>query len=183
MICAGRAVKHAVGASKAIWARHLRKIEYRKLGSDCHDLAFCGKYSLLATDQGIRGLLQTTNDICFIAAKELHLDLLGWNWESVYSGRNARRFASNDEGAVNLALDSLQGTEIGRFLVLLGQAFGTYDWRLPSTPGLTEEERLGRTGLRGSSGYKEIRHRLFKHIAKTTGAIGNAARHAMEYEA
>lgn len=178
LIFAGRAVCAAVKASRADWAKQLRALEESKLFSDGHDFAFYGKYSLFATDQGIRGLLQTTNDLCYTAAEGL--DLHGWDWDTVYSQRNARALAATDEGAVNLALDSLEETKIGSFLEELGQALSSYDWRTSSTPGLTEEERLKQAVFRGSSGYKEIRRQLMAHVAKATGAVGQAAKNLLK---
>lgn len=174
LIYAGRAVRKAVSASRAQWAGQLRSLEESSLYSDDHDFAFYGKYSLLATDQGIRGLLQTTNDLCFVCAEDL--DLHGWDWDTVYAQRNARALAATDEGAVNLALRSLEDSRIGSFLEDLGKALSTYDWRTSSTPGLSEEQRLKQAVFRGSSGYKEIRHQLLTHVARSTGAIGKAAK-------
>ena len=37
------------------------------------DPAFVGSGSLLATDQGVRGILQVTNDMCYVAAIGLEL--------------------------------------------------------------------------------------------------------------
>jgi hypothetical protein len=174
LIYSGRAVRKAVSASKAEWAKNLRSLEDNSLFDDDHDLAFYGKYSLLATDQGIRGLLQTTNDLCYSAADDL--DLHSWDWDTVYSQRNARELAATDQGAVNLALKSLKDTEIGSFLQELGVALSTYDWRTSSTPGLTEEQRLKQAVFRGSSGYKEIRRQLMAHVAKSTGAVARTAK-------
>ena len=174
LIFAGRSVRAAVRASKAHWARHLRSLEESRLFIDGHDFAFYGKYSLFAVDQGIRGLLQTINDLCCTAAKDLELD--EWDWETVYSKRNATGFAATDERAVVLALDSLRQTKIGTFLKSLGQALSSYDWRTSSTPELTEKERLKQSAFRGSSGYKEIRHQLLMHVAKRSGSLGNAAK-------
>lgn len=173
LIYGARALRKAVSASKAEWARNLRSLEESRLYSR-DDCAFYGKYSLLATDQGIRGLLQTANDLCYVSAEDL--DLHGWDWETVYSQRNARALAATDEGAVNLALYSLDGSRIGSFLEDLGEALSSYDWRTSSTPGLSEEQRLKQAVFRGSSGYKEIRHQLLAHLAKSTGAVGKAAK-------
>ncbi len=153
LIFAGRALRTAVTRSKSDWAKRLRTIEQRELFADDHDLAFYGKYSLLATDQGIRGWLQTTNDLCYIAADDLELH--GWDWDTIYSQRNARALAATDEGAVNLALASLDGSKIGTFLFDLGHALSSYDWRTSSTPGLTEEERLKQAVFRGSVTHRD----------------------------
>lgn len=174
LVFAGRALRNAVGSSKAEWAKCLRSLDENKSTKQRDDPAFYGKYSLLATDQGIRGWLQTTNDVCYVAADDL--DLKRWNWDSVYSQRNARELAATDEGAVNLALASLNDSAIGLFLQDLGQALSTYNWRTSSTPGLTEEQRLKQAVFRGSSGYKEIRQQLMAHVTKSSGTVGRTAK-------
>jgi hypothetical protein len=174
LIFAGRAVKTAVAESKAEWAKTLRSLEETRSSADDHDQAFYGKYSLLATDQGIRGWLQTTNDLCYMAADDL--DLRRWDWDTVYSKRNAQTLAATDEGAVNLALDSLEETEMGAFLAELAEALSSYDWRTSSTPSLTEDQRLKQAVFRGSSGYKEIRQQLLAHVANSKGAVGKVAK-------
>lgn len=174
LIFAGNAVKAAVKKSKADWAKDLRSQMDKTLFEDDHDIAFYGKYSLLATDQGIRGWLQVTNDLCYVSNDDLELD--SWDWDTVYSKKGASTLAATDEGAVNLAIESLEETEIGSFLTDLGAALCSYDWRTSSTPGLSEEQRLKQAVFRGSSGYKELRKQLLVHISKETGAIGKAAK-------
>jgi len=46
------------------------------------DPSFYGDYSLISTDQGIRGFLFTVNDLCCIQSEELGLE--NWRWDSVY---------------------------------------------------------------------------------------------------
>lgn len=160
--------------SKADWAKDLRSQKDKTLFEDDHDNAFYGKYSLLATDQGIRGWLQVTNDLCYVSNDDLELNT--WDWDTIYSKKGANTLAATDEGAVNLAIESLEETEIGSFLTDLGAVLCSYDWRTSSTPGLTQEQRLNQAVFRGSSGYKELRKQLLVHISKETGAIGKAAK-------
>jgi len=57
----------AVEECKEEWAEHLRKLptqdELPTMGGYVSDPAFISNYSLLATDQGARGVLQATNDM------------------------------------------------------------------------------------------------------------------------
>ncbi len=55
LIFAGNAFKESVKRNKAKWASHLREIDGGEL-IDGDDPAFYGDYSLISTDQGIRGL-------------------------------------------------------------------------------------------------------------------------------
>jgi hypothetical protein len=170
LLAAGEAIRDAVKRCRFPWANKLRSID------DASELdpAFFGKYSLLATDQGIRGWLQVTNDLCYVSASDLKLD--EWTTESVYSGRGAAKLAATEEGAVSLAVKSLAKLKVGSFLESLANQLGKYDWRTSSTPGLSEPERLRQAVFRGSSGYKEMRHQLLLHLAKGDGDVARAAK-------
>lgn len=179
LIFAGNSVKGAVKKSTAVWAKDLRSRKDKLLFEDDDaDVAFYGKYSLLATDQGIRGWLQVTNDLCYASNKELELD--SWDWDTVYSKKSASTLAATDEGAVNLAIESFRETGIGSFLADLGAVISSYDWRTSSTPGLSEEQRLKQAVFRGSSGYKELRKQLLAHVSKDPGAVGKAAKRVIK---
>jgi hypothetical protein len=174
LIYAGRAIQRSVRSSKAEWAQNLRSVERKTLFANEFDAAFYGKHSLLATDQGVRGLLQITNDLCYTAAEDL--ELLQWNWETVFARRNAKNLAATDEGSVNLAIESLGRTSIGKFLDDLGKILSGYDWRTSSTPGLSEDVRLKQAVFRGSSGYKELRQQLLANVAASPGTVGKVAK-------
>ncbi len=178
LICAGTAVREAVAKSKAKWAVHLRKVDEDKLSTDDGDPAFYGAFSLLATDQGIRGLLQVTNDLCYVASEALGLS--EWHSETTYSQRKARDTTATDEEAVDVALASLADTPVSDYLARLGAAVASYDWRTSSTPGLSDEERLRQAVFRGSSGYKEMRRQLLLHISKGSGDVAQMAQEVIE---
>jgi hypothetical protein len=174
LIYAGRAVCKAVTASKAKWAVHLRPIDALNGPDTGPDPAFYGRFSLLATDQGIRGLLQVINDLCYVTADDLGLH--DWTWEGLFMRRKGREAPATDEIAATLALDSLEGTRIGGFLTSVGQALSSYDWRTSSTPDLPEDVRLHQAVFRGSSGYKEMRRQLILHLTHASGTVATAAR-------
>jgi hypothetical protein len=102
--------------------------------------------------------------------------LQDWTSESIFAGRDAARRAATDEGAVTLAIKSLQKSEVGSFLTSLANQLSKYDWRTSSTPGLSEAERLRQAVFRGSSGYKEMRRQLVLHLAKGDGQVARAAK-------
>lgn len=179
LIFAGTAVREAVAKSKAKWAVHLRKVDEDNPSTDDQDPAFYGAFSLLATDQGMRGLLQVTNDLCYLAAE--HLNLSQWHAEMVYSQRKAREeTAATDEGAVDVAVASLHETPVGTFLTKLAIALATYDWRTSSTPGLSDEERLRQAVFRGSSGYKEMRRQLLLNVSEGSGDVAKTAQEVIK---
>lgn len=171
LIQAGVHLAEAIRKTKSKWAQDLRKSTERTLLNDSEDAAFSGKFSLLTTDQGIRGWLQITNDL-FSAE---HLSLKDWIWDAVYRVPRARTTAATDEGAVTVALRSLAGSEIDKFLREIAESLATYDWRISSTPNLTERERLDRAVFRGSGGYRELRRQLLFHLKNSRGQVGKAA--------
>jgi DGQHR domain-containing protein len=71
-----RQVAHAISRSKAPWAAALRNAEMGGTGRSSLDAAFAGKFTLLNTDQGVRGVLFITNDLAFVKAESLGL----WDW-------------------------------------------------------------------------------------------------------
>ena len=177
LIVAGQSLLKHVTKTKAKWAQSLRNAEDPSLFESGDDPAFYGKYSLLTTDQGIRGFLFVVNDLCFSRADDLAL--ASWIWESV-EGRTTRSPAATEEQAVGAAVRSLRDIALCRFLDRVGKALSSYDWRTSSTPGLAERERLRQSVFRGSSGYREMRRQLLQHLAKQRGDVGRAASDVMK---
>jgi len=165
----------AVHESKANWAENLRSLDATKAKGD--DPAFFGKYSLLSTDQGVRGVLQLLNDMCYVTGKSL--ELAEWNWDLIYTEKDAKDLAATDEGAVTLARRSLRKTKVSAFLEQIAAAIASYDWRTSSTPGLTDEERRKQAIFRGSSGYKELRQELLHHVC-TVKSFASDARKVLQ---
>lgn len=173
LIHAGSQLKAAVQSYTSGWAKTLRKLKEPTLFPD-DDPAFYGKYCLLATDQGIRGWLQVTNDLCSVLAEQLTLST--WTWENIYDLPESRTLAATDDGAVTLAQKSLSKHPCGKFLTEVATALAKYDWRTSSTPGLDDTERVQRAAFRGSGGYKELRLQLLLHLQKSSGNVGAGAK-------
>ena len=147
------------------WAKYLRS-EGSRQRREIEDPEFYGPYSLIATDQGVRGFLQILNDVCFLAAPQL--DLRSWRVERGGA-------AASDASAVSLALRSLEKHSLGSFLKKIAKGLSTFDWRTSATPGISETERRDKLVFRGSSGYKEIRAQLLKHLEGRQGDVGKIA--------
>jgi len=150
-------VAEAVGNCRAEWAERLRKTPVQGgLFADAEqgsDRAFTSRYSLLATDQGVRGVLQVTNDMFYVAANKLQLSR--WRWVGGYN----EDFIS--EKAVTDALDSLRKLPaLPGFLEKTAAALTQFDWRTSSTPELEDTKRTAQMVFRGSGGYKELRRQL-----------------------
>lgn len=177
MLC-GSLLRAAVAKSKEQWTTSLRDAEQPQLLIPEHDVAFYGKYSLLGTDQGIRGFLSIYNDLCVTASAELGLD--EWTDEAVFGRKKAGRIAATDDESVSLALESLEQQSFVGFLEKIASSLAKCDWRTSSTPGLTESARLRQGVFRGSSGYKELRSQLLSHLVDSGGRVGSSAKAVLD---
>lgn len=177
LLYAGSALQDSIKHCKAAWAKQLRKGERRDL-FESEDPAMFGEYSLLATDQGIRGFLSVINDLLFVSTDEL--DLRSWTWESVYETAKAKRLAATEEQAQNLALESLKKTAIAKFIDQVANGLAEYDWRTSSTPDLLDSDRVRKLVFRGSSGYKELRKQLLEHLRERNDDVGTAAKQVLK---
>lgn len=159
LIAVWQAIQSAVLEMDEPWMQSLRSVTRQENlplpNADQTDLAFSGPYSLLATDQGVRGVLQVTNDMCFIAADILKLSewVLG---ESTISDMN--------DNAISESIETLKEQPVYSFLKKVAQIIVKFDWRVSSTPKLDEETRRGQMVYKGSSGYKEMRLQLLRRL-------------------
>lgn len=160
LIQAWQSLKKEVTGTELSWAQTLRGESKSTL-----DLALYGTHSLLATDQGIRGVLHVLNDLVLLSASRLNLR----NWKP---GPSA---GANDVAAVSAALAGLKKEPVAEFLEELAKALVDFDWRTSAAAGLTEEQRRAKLVFRGSSGYKELRAQLLEHTSKKPGNVGATA--------
>ena len=176
LIHAGVALQSSIEKTKVEWAKSLRRVKEPGLLTE-DDPAFYGEYSLISTDQGIRGFLLVVNDLCYV--QRTQLDLINWRWEDIVAGNKTGKIEATDEGCVTAAIKSLEKTTVARFIGEIADALSIYDWSSSSTPGLSEAQRLQKSALRGSGGYRELRRQLLLHLAKRGGRIGEAAQEVM----
>lgn len=176
LIIIGQMTRDEIAKSHATWAQDLRKHREETLFDEPEDLAFYGRYSLLTTDQGIRGLLSMFNDLCYVHASELSLDTPEWHerWQQEYTTK-AKSVLATDEDAVTAAIRTIPRT-LKQFLSKIAKRLAEFDWRTSATPDLPDKERQVRLGLRGGSGYRELRRQLLEHLSKAADPIGNCAR-------
>lgn len=165
LILMGEKIREAISNCKEKWAETIRSITQKDLFKMDDDNAFTGQYTLLNTDQGIRGLLSVTNDLCYIRSTQLNLH--GWTIK--------QNTGAVEESEVNQALSSLRKQPVFGFLNDIASCLAKYDWRTSSAPDLEESERIQKSAFRGSGGYKELRLHLLSHLAKETNDIGKAA--------
>ena len=140
------------------WARHIR--EHAVTGELTLPVpknpAFAGTYSLLATDQGVRGFLQVANDVSFSLVDEL--DIAAWLPPDHSSPTMVEE--------ANTALQLLRsGVQSAKFLRDFCECVATFDWRTLATPGLSEDIRIRQALYRTGTGYREVRRQLLLHLA------------------
>ena len=149
-------MREAVFHSREGWAENLRQITDKnqlpliKPEREV-DVAFSGSNSLLATDQGVRGFLQITNDMCFVASDVIGLS----NWDVPGLIED-----DIDSSQITLAIKSLEKEPCYLFIKAICEELTKFDWRTSSTPGLDDARRRAQMIFKGSSGYKELRTQL-----------------------
>jgi hypothetical protein len=161
-----QAVARSVAATTLAWAKDLRS----KRAERNYDLAVFGPYSLLNTDQGVRGVLQVTNDLFYLHAARLKLN----QW------RPDERASSDPVKAVEFALETLEKQDFCSFIDQVGAALATFDWRTSATPDLDDATRRAKLVFRGSSGYKELRALLLEHLSKRQDQVADVAKRLMD---
>ena len=136
------------------------------------DTAFAGVYSLLATDQGVRGFFQVANDVSFDLAAPLELDQ--WVRE-----RQSEATESEEVAAAVHELGSIE--KIATFVKALCTDMAQFDWSSSVTPGLREETRNRQALYRAGSGYREVRRQLLLHLSReSTGLLKESAGRLVE---
>jgi DGQHR domain-containing protein len=166
LVTAWKLLANAVKETRSDWAEATRQ-EQAQLEFVEGDAAFSGSFSLLATDQGVRGFQHVVNDLAYI--REKPLGLAAW--------KDAGDIANVSPASIADIAKTLPDTII-TFLTGIAEGLATFDWRTSSFPGLEENERLAKAALRGSGGYKELREQLVAHLANA--ANEDVARAATE---
>lgn len=160
LIDAWACLRDAVGEVRLDWAEAVRESQVDELelaipGESAPDPAFASKYTLLATDQGVRAFQQVINDYFFARARELKLK----DWVGPES------LPSDTVEATDVVLADLQRQPWRTELSKLTQELAKFDWRTASEPSLPADLRRAKEALRGSGGYKTLRIDLLNHLA------------------
>lgn len=153
LVTAWKLLAEAVARADSAWAIAAREEGAQLDDFGSGDAAFIGSYSLLATDQGVRGFQQVVNDLAYI--QQGPLGLAGWQDAGEIADVSA-------ENIVRVARTLPDG--VLNFLTGIAEGLATYDWRTSGFPKLSENERLTKAALRGSGGYKELREQLVAHL-------------------
>ena len=147
----------AVAETDAEWANDLRRQAFDGQSSLLinEDPAFAGDYSLLSTDQGVRGFLQVTNDVSFDLANEIQIT----SW--LPSSESAATMVDEVDQAIS---QLQQDTRSSDFAKTLCSCVATFDWRTQGTPGLTPDVRDRQALYRTGTGYREVRRHVLHHL-------------------
>ena len=167
LIFAWKAFYDAVHTSDMPWSAEIRELppQLEINGHYEYDAAFFGEHTLVNTDQGVRGFLYVTNDLCYARSEELCL--VDWIVDDIGG--------APDEELVSIALDSLREEPVSDLVTDISAGLVDYDWRTASAPGLSDDDRTAKLAFRGSGGYREIRRQLLLHLAGKAGVVGEAA--------
>ena len=154
LIYVGNTLRKAIEQTEEEWAVGLRE----RVTSEAGDSAFFGQHNLLNQDQGIRTLLQVTNDLCYLEADELEL-------VDVIPLEGLERTSHRTMGAAikEFATDE----RVAGFIGELAEDLATYDWRASGCPGLTEAQRTLKASFRGSGGYSQLRRHGLAHLMRS----------------
>ena len=155
LIALWQSLRDAVADSGAEWAKHLRD-QTPDLHTLDYDPAFAGRFSILASDQGVRGFLQVCNDISY----QSHDTITFGNWQRPTSADRT------DLEEISLALKELRGLKsLNDFIGRLAADISGFDWRSAVTPDLPRNVETFQSRYRSGSGYKQVRLQLLRHLA------------------
>lgn len=161
LIALWSSLENTIVTSGGEWAKYLREATPDEEATPGQDPAFSGRYSMLATDQGVRGFLQVCNDISY----QRRHDISFGDWQRPTSAE------ATNVAEVTEALGHLQEqSNISSFIERLTSDIAQFDWRSAVTPGLPSNVEIFQSRYRGGSGYKQVRLQLLRHLAEAGSA-------------
>ena len=110
-------------------------------------------------------MLAVMNDLCYVNTDSLGLR----SWLA-----NDYEAATSEIGICD-ALASLRDEPVAEFVSALANRLSSYDWRTFSAPGLTQTEKSMKARFRGSTGYRELRADVLRHLADGDDDVANSA--------
>ena len=140
------------------WAKFLRENTPVQEEVLHRDAAFGGRYSMLSTDQGVRGFLQVCNDISYERRHAVPFA----EWQRAMSANDP-----NEEEVTVALADLREQEEIMKFVDSLVTDISKFDWRSAVTPKLPSEVEVFQSRYRGGSGYRQVRLQLTRHLSST----------------
>lgn len=168
-------LQEAVSQKKTGWTASLRDSDSQTdLMMDDFDPAFLGTKTLLNQEQGVRGVCLVFNDLLFESASRLELE----NWESDVIDVGETSFEDIDKCLAEIGSQKFSGE-----IVVLAQVLAEFDWRSSDAPGeMSVEEKLKKSGFRGTGGYGRVRQELLYLLAEDNSPMGQLARQIVQRE-
>ena len=155
LIALWSSLERVIATSSDEWVEFLRVQTPRQDIPPDQDAAFAGRYSMLASDQGVRGFLQVCNDVSFQSRNRIPFA----EWQRPTSSE------ATDIEEVSEALSELQENhDISRFIDLLTADIAHFDWRSAVTPRLPADVEVFQSRYRAGSGYRQVRLQLLRHL-------------------
>lgn len=161
LIFLGSALKKAIRLKTDVpWISSINNGQLQDLSTP----GFESKESLLATDQGIRGLLDVANLVLCSLYSELKESYFSWRYDEVGEG------GCEDIDALIASLEKSK-LAFAEMTMRLMDLLAEFDWRGYNAQFAADEEneKMRKAGFRGSGGYKLIRNELLKHIRQRVG--------------
>jgi len=146
----------AAKACTEIWAQKLNE-ETSNPDTSEENVPFTSKNSLLARDQGVRGISMFANDFFYHVANSDDWDFNIFIWEKDID----ENMLSNEN--VSYALNLFKENKFFKELVnSFGEEIMRFDWRTTSANFDNDQEKNNQMRFKGSSGYSEIAKDLLK---------------------
>jgi hypothetical protein len=119
----------SISSCKLSWAIALRKDKTQeKLFDDFdQDLAFASKFSLITSDQGVRGFLHIINDMVYIRSSDLELRNIKWSID----GEEIKE-ERIDQKDVTKTISDLRKSTLAEYITKICDELVKFDWRTSS---------------------------------------------------
>ncbi len=140
------------------WSDSLRAHE-EILDGNFNDQAFFSKYSLISTDQGVRGFLHIINDMIYKLSSSVDLRNIKWTIDNEEIKEDRI-----DPADLQSMVTDLKASNLAEIMITICTELAKFDWRVSSEPGLSAMERRRQMVFKGSSGYKELRTQLLQQL-------------------
>lgn len=148
--------------NELLWAEKLRDADDNF--SEEYDPSYQGKETFLNRDQAIRPIMMFINDFFFTLMDESILNLNSIKWEGEPEDRII------DLENVDIALEQFYSNAVlNEYIDNIANIIISIDWRTPSAPFDSEDERRNQLIYKGSGGYAEY----YKLIKDSILRLGN----------
>jgi DGQHR domain-containing protein len=124
---------------------------------------FAGKYSLLSTDQGVRGYLTIMNDMCYSASDSI-------NFSNIKMEEEINEEIIDDKD-VDKALKHFHNHESRDYIFNIAKELKKFNWRASSDPSLSDAQKNAQSVYRGGSGYKILRENLLEILSESKNQL------------